>query len=368
MSRNLYKIFPHLEERLGCVVLGNYPTPVETLRTLRIKASDIWVKREDISSDIYGGNKIRTLEWLFAQAINAGCDEICSTGSYGSNHALATVLHAPRFGLRSSVMLHPQPYSETARKNIEIILSNADEIRSIPHWSYLPIGLFGKRFNDRANNRSTYIMPPGGATPTGALGYVSAAFELALQVMSGEMPLPRRIVLPVGSTCTTAGLLLGTEIASRLGFGGKWSAPPEIIAVRVTPWPITARRRIALLSFRTSHYLHRLTGDPRALVSYAKLLERLYVDVSQFGEGYGCPTPSGLEAMEQFPHLFLDTTYSAKAAAALIQIAKNTSGCTLFWATKSSFPLPVPDQSRIEKAPLAMLRWLKDRLPMDNQY
>lgn len=369
LSQTIYNVFPRLETRLGCVSLGDFPTPVEPLSylgPLKIDPSTLWVKREDMSSPIYGGNKIRTLEWLFAQAINTGCDEICSTGSYGSNHAVATVLHAPRFGLRSSVMLHPQPYSETARENLEIILSKADEISAIPHWSFLPISVCRKRSDDRAKKRRTFIMPPGGATPTGALGYVSAALELAQQVMSGEMPPPYRIVLPVGSTCTTAGLLLGTEIASRIGFKGKFPKPPEIIAVRVTPWPVTARRRIALLSFRTSRYLHRLTGDPRALVPYNKLLERLSVDASQLGEGYGCPTASGLESMKQFPNLFLDTTYSAKAAAALIQIARNTSGCTLLWATKSAFPLPVPDQRRIENAPLAMSRWLKAGLSVDN--
>lgn len=368
VSQNLFDIFPRLEKRLGCAPLGHFPTPVEPLSyrgSAKIKTSELWVKREDLSSDIYGGNKIRTLEWLFAQAAHAGCGEICSTGAYGSNHAVATVLHAPRFGLRSSVMLNPQPYSETARKNLEVVLSHADEIMAIPHWSYLPAGILRKRLRDKAQNRSTWIMHPGGATPAGALGYVSAALELAGQVMSGEMPLPQRIVLPVGSTCTTAGLLLGTEIASRLGFGGKWSAPPELIAVRVTPWPLTARRRIAFLSFRASRLLHRLTGDDRVLVPYVQLLERLQVDATQLGEGYGYPTPSGWHAMDQFPHLLMDTTYSAKAAAALIQIAQNTSGCTLFWATKSSCPLPAPDDSRIAKAPPAMMRWLEDGAAAD---
>jgi D-cysteine desulfhydrase len=361
-SQILYDVFPKLEERCGWVPLGNYPTPVEPLLfqgELNNGLPMMWVKREDISSEIYGGNKIRTLEWLFAQAIRSGADDICSTGSYGSNHAVATILHAPRVGLRSSVMLHKQPYSQTARENLEVTISSADEINALPHWACLPMAIFWKHRRDKAKNRTAFIMAPGGATPTGALGYVSAAFELAQQVMSEQMPMPRRIVLAVGSTCTSAGLLLGTEIAGRLGFTGRWSQPPDILAVRVTPWPITAPRRIALLSFRTSRLLYRLTGDSRVLVPYSTLLKRLMVDTSRIGKGYGYPTPSGLESMKQFPGIVLDTTYSAKAAAALVDVIKNRSGCTLFWATKSSAPLPALDQSRMNRAPSAMLRWLR---------
>jgi D-cysteine desulfhydrase len=362
-SQILYDILPQLEEGCGWVPLGNYPTPVEPLvihGESKPRPSMLWAKREDISSEIYGGNKIRTLEWLFAQAIRNGADEICSTGSYGSNHAVATVLHAPRVGLRSSVMLHPQPYSATARENLDVTLSSSDEINGLPHWAFLPLSIFWKHRRDKARNRTTFIMAPGGATPTGALGYVSAALELAGQVISEQMPMPRRIVLAVGSTCTTAGLLLGTEIAGRFGFTGRWSQPPDILAVRVTPWPITARRRIALLSLRTSRLLYRLTGDPRVLVPYSTLLKRLVVDPSQIGKGYGHPTPSGLESMKHFPDIVLDTTYSAKATAALVDIVKNRSGCTLFWATKSSAPLPSLDQSRMNRAPAAMLRWLRN--------
>jgi D-cysteine desulfhydrase len=368
-SQILYDIFPQLEDRCGWVSLGNYPTPVEPLvlhGALKNRAPMLWVKREDISSEIYGGNKIRTLEWLFAEAIGNGADEICSTGSYGSNHAVATILHAPHLGLRSSVMLYPQPYSQTARDNLDVTLSTSDEINAPANWTFLPLAVLWKKRRDKAKNRTTFIMAPGGATPTGALGYVSAALELARQVISEQMPMPRRIVLAVGSTCTTAGLLLGTAIAGRLGFTGRWSRPPDIVAVRVTPWPVTAPRRIALLSFRTSRLLYRLTGDPRVLVSYSALLKRLFVDGSRIGKGYGHLTPSGLKAMEHFPDIVLDTTYSAKAAAALVDIADNRSGCTLFWATKSSAPLPVLDQGRINRAPSAMLRWLKKGEPLGN--
>ncbi len=361
-NRTLYTYFPSIAGHAGCVSLGDFPTPVEPLvhdRGKRFGSTKLWVKREDLSSPVYGGNKIRTLEWLFAQAVESGYSEICSTGSYGSNHATATVLHASRVGLLSSVMLHPQPYSETARENFEVVLSKADEVNSVPHWAALPLIWLRKRLRDQRKNKSSYIMMPGGATPLGAIGYVSAALELAQQVDAGEMPLPQRIVLSVGSCCTSAGLLLGTEIATRLGIKKWGNEAPEIFAVRVTPWPVTAHRRIVLLAYRTSCYLYSMTRDPRVLVSRRKLSDRLRVDTDQLGVGYGYPTKSGLNAMVCFPDLKLDTTYSAKAAAALIHNKQNLHGCSLFWATKSSVPLPQPDNQRIVKAPNVMVAWLK---------
>ena len=78
-------------------------------------ASDAYVKREDESAEVYGGNKVRTLEFLFGEALARGARRIYSTGAFGSNHAAATVLHAPRVGLESGALLFPQPPSRTAR-------------------------------------------------------------------------------------------------------------------------------------------------------------------------------------------------------------------------------------------------------------
>ena len=91
------------------------------------------------------------------------------------------------------------------------------------HWSGLPFRMSFARMRERLRGRNTYVMVPGGATPRGALGYVNAALELAHQVDAGVCPPPEAIVLAVGSTCTSAGLLLGTRIAARRPRGEEWS-------------------------------------------------------------------------------------------------------------------------------------------------
>src|SRR5690606_25477518 len=191
-----------------------------------------------------------------------------ATGAYGSNHAVATALHAPRVGLSTGALLFSQPRSWAALENLRVVLSTAGRVVALPHWSALPLAMWSA---GRRRFESPVVMAPGGATPWGALGYVSAALELAKQVESGALPAPRRVVVGVGSTCTSAGLLVGFELAFRRGLGFR-RAPPELIAVRVTPWPITSRYRIGALAERTSCLLARLAYDPALALTRAELV------------------------------------------------------------------------------------------------
>jgi len=325
--RPLHEAWPVLRGRLPWIRLGVFPTPVEALD------EDTWVKRDDLSSPVYGGNKVRTLEVLFGDALERGATHVYATGAFGTNHGVATLLHAPRVGLVPKLLLFPQPASASALENFEVL--RGDPLEVLPHWSALPAGIARVSLRHRLRGERAAVMVPGGATPLGALGYASAAFELALQIEEGALPPPETIVLPVGSTCTTAGLLLGTALAAARGVG--FQRAPRIHAVRVTPWPVTDPFRISVLARRASELLHALTGDERALVARKALRTKLTVDGSQIGRGYGHPTDAGRAAMTRLP-IRLDTTYSAKAAAAMLALPPG--GPRLFWATKSSAPLP----------------------------
>src|SRR5205814_6026102 len=102
------------------------PTPIEPLAAL----GDVWVKREDRSSPVYGGNKVRTLEAVLGRARAAGARTIWATGAYGSNHAVATVMHARAAGMDAGVIMFPQPASEPARANLgAILVSGAQVVR-----------------------------------------------------------------------------------------------------------------------------------------------------------------------------------------------------------------------------------------------
>ncbi|HTQ03135.1 MAG TPA: pyridoxal-phosphate dependent enzyme [Polyangiaceae bacterium] len=356
MLDDLLHTWPSLRERLDAAALGDFPTPIERLSTLEreLAAGPLYVKRDDRSALAYGGNKVRTLEVLFGRARAEGAREIIATGAFGSNHAVATVLHARRAGLAPGAVLFPQPHSAAAHENFRVTLAHAERLVIVPHWSCVPYGMWRARGAERS------VMAPGGATPLGALGYVAAALELAAQVERGELTAPRRIVVGVGSTCTSAGLLVGLAHAARLGFG--FRRAPELVSVRVAPWPVTSRFRILGLAVRASRLLADLANDASLSLTRAELAPCLRVDGAELGAGFGKPSPGGRAAIELFraqAGFELDTTYSGKAAAGFLAAARrDPEGPSLFWSTKSTRPLPSVTDAELERAPRAALRWL----------
>jgi 1-aminocyclopropane-1-carboxylate deaminase/D-cysteine desulfhydrase-like pyridoxal-dependent ACC family enzyme len=354
MSAALFAAWPKLRDRLDAVSLGDFPTPVERLHPLEsvLDSGPLYVKRDDLSSGIYGGNKVRTLEILFGQARARGADEVLATGAYGSNHAVATVLHAARAGLRAGAILFPQPGSWAALENARVSAARARPLHDLRHWSQVPFAMW------RAQRPNRLVMPPGGASASGALGYVAAALELAQQVSQWHSPPPGRVVVGVGSTCTTAGLLLGFACASHLGI---WPGePPVVVAVRVSPWPVTSRFRILQLAKSAAARLSELTGDTSLRFSRGLLGQRLLVEGRELGPGYARETDAGRAVSALFAQkcgLVLDSTYSAKAAAGFLRgVAPKTDQPALFWSTKSSAPLPRISADELCSAPPRLLR------------
>lgn len=357
MDRALFEIFPAARGRIPWIELGDFPTPVDSIT---VGGTELLIKRDDLSSSRYGGNKVRTLEILFGTARRAGARRIYSTGAFGSNHALATVLHAPTAELEAGVILFPQPRSKTALENLRATLARRPITRCLPHWSFLPLGMSLTARSDRRAGIAAVQMVPGGATPEGALGYVSAALELARQVEDGELPRPSRVVIGVGSTCTSAGLLVGMRVAADLGLG--WSRPPELVSVRVTPWPVTSAYRIVDLAARTAALFAERVGEERFAYHRRLLASGLDVDGRHLGAGYGKPTTEGIEAIRiirETASFELDTTYSAKAMAGALARARVAGGVTLFWSTKSTATLPETTESDWRWAPRRMTRWIE---------
>lgn len=363
--RPLFDIWPQLEPQLGFSPLGEFPTPVESLSGL-VPGLQGWgetyVKRDDLSSPVYGGNKVRTLEPLFGQARREGRQCVFATGAYGSNHAVATVLHAPRAGLRPGVMLFPQPFSQTARLNLRVSATHADEVVNLLHWSLLPYAMWRLGRAGRRRDTAPLIMPPGGAIPRGCLGFLSGALELGEQIDAGLLPPPAEVVLALGSTCSTAGLLVGLRVAARLRLGFEPAGPPLLVAVRVTPWPVTSPWRIVQLARRVAEWLHRLTADPVFRMDRAELAGGLEVDGGHLGRGYGYPTEAGRRMIARLQPFStaLDTTYSAKSAAALYDRVSQRPACArVFWSTKSGAPLPDVSPDRWSRAPGRLQRWVE---------
>jgi D-cysteine desulfhydrase len=365
--RPITDLWPRLEGCAPFTSLAVLPTPVEPLEAGG--PGDLWVKRDDRSAEIYGGNKVRTLEVLFGQALRVGATHVVATGAFGSNHAVATVLHAPRVDLRSGALLFPQPATALARRNLLVLCDRADVLAALPHWSALPFGMTRFRVQRRREGHRPYVMPPGGATPVGALGYVSAGLELGLQIAAGACPRPERVVVGAGSNCTSAGLLLGLKLAWRYGLvaGAGASDAPMIHAVRVVPAPVTSARRILALASRTSELLAEWSGDAGVRTTRGDLAPGLVVEGRYLGKGYGVPTVEGRRAIETFAGCGgppLETTYSANAAACALDLVRGRArGPVLYWATKSRTPLPPAPEIPRQGVPTPMRRWLETPLP-----
>ena len=338
-------------------MLGDWPTPIDTIE---IDGRPIWIKREGDSSARYGGNKIRTLEAWLGHTRASGAHRIWAIGAYGSNHAVATVLHARAIGLDAGAIVFPQPHSEWAHENAGALVATGCEIVRLHHVIEVPFAALAIARRDRGS----IMMPPGGATPIGTFGALSAAFELAEQVAAGLAPPPRRIVVPIGSTCTAAGLVAGLALAHAIG---AWRWPVPIVhAVRVTPWPVTSRLRTAELAARTLARVAAL-GGPRPPIHFLELVSRLVVDGRELGAGYGRPTPAALAALAELGELAgaprLDIIYSAKTAAALLRLHRSQPTNhrvepLLFWSTKSTARLPPPSLDALRAAPRALRHWL----------
>ncbi len=343
----LARHLPRLAARIPWVPLGDWPTPIERIE---LAGGAVWVKREGASSPRYGGNKIRTLEPWLGHAREAGAHRIWAMGAYGSNHTIATALLAPA-ALEVGAIVFPQPPSPWAIENCGALIAAGASIVRLRNVIELPLAAYRIARRDRG----AVLMAPGGATPIGTFGAAAAVFELAEQLAAGAAPPPRRIVLPVGSTCTSAGLVVGLLLAHAAGV---WRWPlPLVHAVRVTPWPVTSALVVAELAARTLDRAAAL-GGPRVACTRGELLARFLVDRREIGAGYGRVTPRARAAMAAWPEPRLDGVYAGKAAAALLRLHRAGVGPLLFWATKSEVVLPPPPADRLRAAPPAIVRWL----------
>ena len=118
----LERRFPALVGRLSRCALASLPTPVHRLAELGRETglSDLWIKRDDQTGRVYGGNKVRKLEWLLADALARGHRTVLTTGALGSNHALATTIYARELGLRTRLVLVPQPVTPHVRRVFDL--------------------------------------------------------------------------------------------------------------------------------------------------------------------------------------------------------------------------------------------------------
>ncbi|HET7564632.1 MAG TPA: pyridoxal-phosphate dependent enzyme [Gemmatimonadaceae bacterium] len=306
--------FPALA-RIPRVALGGFPSPVEQLAD-GVVGGELWIKRDDLNAPAFGGNKVRALEFLLG-TVRAG-DEVLTVGGEGSTHVLVTAAMARQLGARTRAIRWTHDMNPTAH----VVAERASAMCTRITTSASPLTTLARAFALRTMGRVHWI-PLGGTSPLGMLGHVNAGLELAEQVRAGLLPAPQRVVVPLGSGGTAAGLALGLAIAG---------LDSTVVGARVGPRIAVNRARVLRLARSTARYIRRSTGERVPSVERDRM--RVVHDV--YGGAYGRPLArarEGAELLCQLTGVRLDDTYSAKAFTAALDVARRGDGPTLFWLT-----------------------------------
>ena len=301
------------------IPLAIAPTPVDDLPRLRAalqSPAPLFVKRDDAIPFGFGGNKVRKLQIVAAQALAAGADTLITCGGLQSNHARATAAVAARLGLDCVLVANgTQPERPTANALLDRLLGA--EVRYVALRAERAPAMEAAASELRARGRRPFVIPLGASTPHGAAAYALAVGELLQQI-----PAPDTIVLSTSSGGTQAGVIAGCclhGLSARI-IGISADDPSAAIAAEV---------------------LRILAGLEQLLEVPPGTLAGAAVDVDDrfVGAGYGVPTPESTEAIDicaKREALFLDPTYTAKGMAGLISRARTGalgSGSTMFWHT-----------------------------------
>jgi 1-aminocyclopropane-1-carboxylate deaminase/D-cysteine desulfhydrase-like pyridoxal-dependent ACC family enzyme len=329
----LFKQFPDLKDKLPWISLGTFPTPVIRLKNLGedLGISRLYLKQDGQSGDIYGGNKVRKLEFILGDAVEKEKKAVLTFGYAGSNHALATSIYANRIGLKSTSILLKQPNARYVGRNLLMGHAHGARLCHYKSQSAAIIPVFLKIFGQTIRHgKFPYIVPPGGSSPIGVLGYVNAAFELKEQVEEGIIPEPDLIFAAVGTMGTAVGLQLGLSAA---GLASK------VVAVRVTSEKYGNEKMFSELADKTVALVSGMDPSfPRSTIPESE------VDMRHdfFGGQYARFSPEGMAAvklLQDTEGISLEGTYTGKTMAAMVdQVKSGTSkdSVVLFWNTYNS--------------------------------
>ena len=327
---NLSSSSPRFLSSIPSVSLGNFPTPVARLSNLEraLGFKSLWIKRDDLSGRLGGGNKVRKLEYMFAaaQASPDGDEKknLFTIGPTGSNHVRATAVYGKASGFRVECLLFKQPPTEYSEANYRKICENAYRVYEVKRMHTM----FARYAYEQAKTvlgigEERYFIPAGGSSPLGSVGYVKAVLELKSQIEADILPEPRFIFVPVGTCGTLAGLIVGVRLAG---------LRTQIVGVRVADAVVANTWAISRMVCR----ILRLIGAVDAHDINPRRIELWHND---FGKGYAVPTEAGTQAvamMAEHEGITLENTYTGKTLAGLTHYIK-AQGCegehVLFWNT-----------------------------------
>ena len=280
------------------VSLGVFPTPIQKLENISQRLhTNVFIKRDDLTGLGLGGNKVRKLEFLLADARRQGAQVVFTTGGAQSNHAMLTAAAAGKMGMKPILILKKRGVTERVGNQLlehlmgtEVVFLDTDDYADI----YSEMDRVG-----RAMGKPYYKIPCGGSNALGSLGYVACAKEIAAQGIRFE-----HIVCAEGSGGTMAGMALGAKLylpGTRV-YGMMVDTDPFDV---ITP---------------------RLMREAAALISEdIDITPDDYTLRDMCGPGYAISSPEGAAAVELMAKregIFLDPVYTGKAFAGLIEMAR----------------------------------------------
>lgn len=307
-------------EPLAPIALGALPTPLQPLPRLSeaLGGPELWVKRDDLTGLGLGGNKVRKLGYLMADAVRQGADVIITTGARQSNHARQTAAAAAHLGLPCVLVLGGTPIAPQGNHLLDVLLGA--ELR----WAGdrpLPQALDAETEALRHAGRRPYKAPYGGSSALGACGYVQAFAELHAQTTAQALTFDA-VVFASSSGGTQAGMVVG---AAALGYSG------DILGVSIAERSAPFRQQIAALANETAARLN-LVLDISA--------DSVQVTDAYLGSGYGIVGDREREAIAlaaRTEGLLTDPVYTGRALAGLIDLIRqgrfHAGQRVLFWHT-----------------------------------
>lgn len=316
------------------VELGEFPTPVEPAERLaqNIGLPRLYIKRDDQTGTLYGGNKVRKLEFLLGQAVAEGFEAVWTVGAIGSHHCLATAIYARELGLEPHILHFPQPVTDHVLKNLRALSTTRPKL-TLTSKVALPFEVGKEKVKQWVSSQpDVFYIPGGGSSPVGVLGYVNAGLELADQIAAGELDEPDYIFVAAGTCGTLAGLVLGCKMAG---------LATRVVGVRVVDKIMANKPITSRLANRAGQILadHGVEAVPQVTGADFEMAD------AYFGRDYGVPTEAGMAAIHKVRELAgvdLEPTYTGKAFAGLLgererlELSEKT---VLYWHTLSGADL-----------------------------
>lgn len=308
-------------EALPAVRLGHLPTPVEELSRLRAAigmGARLFAKRDDALPFGFGGNKVRKLTLVAAEAMAHGADTLITCGGVQSNHCRATAAAAARLGRRCLIVANGAPPARPTG-NALLIKALGAELTYVASRDARAPEMERLAERERGAGRTPFVIPLGASTPLGAMAIARGVGELVRQGI-----VPDVIVSASSSGGTQAGLMAGCAL---------YETPTRVIGISADDPVPDIRRTVLALVAGIEEQLGLASGASGAV-------DRFEASDAFVGEGYGLPSEASREAQTlaaRTEALFTDHWYTAKALAGLIAFAREgrfrDGTSVMFWHT-----------------------------------